>query len=75
MTDPRHKWSDPVRYEADDTANGCAQTERRCLTCGLVKITVHPPQGLPWTEWRTGDAGQYQIQLSTTPPCRGEARR
>lgn len=68
MTAPdHHKWGAPVRYEPHENENGCAQTERTCQKCGLVRITVHPPQGLPWLEWRTRDAGQ--MQLSSTPPC------
>lgn len=70
MTATHHKWGDPLRFAPEDCPNGCAQTERRCLKCGVVKITVHPPQGQVWTEWRTGDSGQYQMQLSVTPPCR-----
>ena len=68
MTDPRHSWSGGVvRFGPRALGNGCDQTERTCSRCGLVKITVHPPEGLPWIEWRQGEGPQ--IQLSTTPPC------
>jgi hypothetical protein len=52
--------------------NGIALVpERACLNgCGVVRITVHPPQGFPWVEWRTGDPGQSQQRWSGTPPCR-----
>lgn len=75
MTDKplHHKWGAPIRFPAEESPRNCEQTERTCLRCRIVKITVHPPHGPVWTEWRTGDAGQYQMQLSATPPCR-EAR-
>jgi hypothetical protein len=54
-----HKWGERVPLDTG--------TERTCQRCGLVKITIHPPHGFPWIEWRKGTAPQ--IQLSTTPPC------
>lgn len=61
----RHKWHDPVTVPYGP--RGCEQTERACELCKLVKVTVHPPQGLPWREWREGVA---QVRLERTPPCR-----
>ena len=70
MSARRHRWGAPVRYDAHQNPNGCAQTERACLNgCGVVRITVHPPEGFPWIEWRTGDPGQRQVRRSATPPC------
>lgn len=62
----RHRWSDGVGVF--NTATGNDQTVRRCQFCRLEKITVHPPQGLPWREWRDAKGGP-QMRLSFTPPC------
>lgn len=65
----RHSWNttDPVRKAACDSIDGNDRTEKTCAHCSLVKITVHPPQGLPWREWRT-KAGETWVG-DTTPPC------
>jgi hypothetical protein len=63
----RHKWGAPVTV-IDGTPSNCEQTERTCVLCEMVKVTVHPPQGMPWREWRPKDGPQ--IQLEHTPPCR-----
>lgn len=69
MTGPRHEWDHDniVRIAADDTPNGCGQTIRTCKRCALIKITMHPPQGECWLEFRKGD---MQTALSHTPPCK-----
>lgn len=67
---PRHRWSDARPMVG---SNGLAQSERTCLWCGLVKITVHPPQGLPWREWRHPSNPQ-QFAMAATPPCQAGAR-
>ncbi len=61
----RHQWGETVRFGAD--AKGRERNERACLRCGLVKITVIPPQGLPWREWRTKTKDIWQG--AATPPC------
>lgn len=63
---PNHRWG-PRMLVNDGTVHGCDQSERTCTRCGLVRITVHPPQGLPWREWRPD--GGPQMQLTNTPPC------
>jgi hypothetical protein len=63
---PRTK-DDPNYRKAFDCPDGNERTERTCARCGLVKITVHPPRGLAWREWRTPE-GQT-MQLDATPPC------
>lgn len=63
--EPRHRWGDPARL--------IDRTERTCAHCGLVKITVHPPHGYPWREWRHRDS-PVRIALTTTPPCLQERR-
>jgi len=64
----RHRWGERFT-RLENTPSGCPQSERTCQRpgCGLVKITVHPPQGLPWREWRPKDGPQ--MALSSTPPC------
>ena len=68
MTQPRHRWpKEGVHIAALDSRNGNDQTERACLKCGLIRITVHPPAGLPWVEWRRpGSRLQFPGE---TPPC------
>jgi hypothetical protein len=65
----RHSWNstDPKSIAACDSLDGNDRTEKTCAACGLVKITVHPPRGLPWREWRT-KAGKGWVGDST-PPC------
>lgn len=63
---PNHRWG-PRMLVNDGTVHGCEQSERTCLRCGLVRVTVHPPQGLPWREWRP--EGGPQMQFTNTPPC------
>lgn len=67
---PLHRWGERVTVR-DTTPTGCPQGERTCARCGLVRVTVHPPGGFPWREWRPKDGPQ--IRLSTTPPCVGES--
>lgn len=64
----KHRWGDPVTILPSEAFDGNERTERVCPSCGLVKITVHPPHGLPWREWRHRDAAA-PIALTHTPPC------
>lgn len=61
---PRHRWGEPVRL--------LDRTERACAHCPLIRITMHPPHGLPWREWRHRDS-EARWQMTTTPPCRERA--
>lgn len=66
-----HKWGEPTWIPASESSSGCDQTERKCEHCGLIKITVHPPdQSFPYRAWRHRN-GQ-EITLTTTPPCLSE---
>lgn len=56
----KHKWGDPMRLQG--------RTERTCAHCEIVKITMHPPHGLPWREWRHPD-NPVSFQMTNTPPC------
>ncbi len=67
---PRHRWGERFT-RLDGTPSGCAQSEAICIGCGLVSVTVHPPQGFPWREWRPKDGPQMQFEQ--TPPCLAEA--
>lgn len=62
----RHKWGEPVTH-MDGTVSGCEETHRTCDLCRMIKITVHPPHGLPWRVWQT--AKGMRATLATTPPC------
>ena len=66
----RHKWPDDKRATvlvAHETPDGNERHERTCLQCGMTRITVVPPHGYPWHEWRTRD-GQVWVG-EATPPC------
>lgn len=54
----KHKWNLEHRIPAVESPDGNERTERKCPECGLVKITVHPPYGQAWREWRTKDGRQ-----------------
>jgi len=64
----KHRWSYPVTV-IENTYSGCEETHRRCLHCATVKVTVHPPQGLPYRAWiaPNGVWGVWNL----TPPCMG----
>jgi hypothetical protein len=62
----RHRWDLP-RSVLTDTPSGCEETERECVDCHLVKITVHPPFGFPYRAWRT--AAGMRATIEHTPPC------
>jgi hypothetical protein len=65
----RHKWdhAGERRLSGFDCTDGNARNERTCVKCGIVRITVMPPHGLPWHEWRVKDGGTYVGEA--TPPC------
>lgn len=65
----RHRWDHDKekRLAACESPDGNGRTERPCERCGLIKVTVHPPQGLPWREWRTKEGYPWQGEM--TPPC------
>ena len=64
----RHRWNFPICVFGDRTPTGCEQSERECQFCGLIRITVHPPQGFPWREWRKAGSDK-QFPSDHTPPC------
>lgn len=64
----KHRWDKvPTKIAATESADGNARTERECMFCGLTKITVHPPVGMPWREWRT--RGGEILRGAATPEC------
>lgn len=69
LTAPRkHKWNHPVTILPSQSHDGNERTERVCEFCQLVKITVHPPHGFPWREWRHRESAMC-MPLTVTPPC------
>lgn len=66
----KHRWNIEVRIPAIETSDGNDRTEKQCPFCGLWKITVHPPHGLPWRLWRHKADAQDFLALAT-PPCIG----
>ncbi len=69
-----HLWDkNLVPVPANPKLGRAQQTERKCLKCGLVKITVHPERGEAKVPrlWRWGDDLQ-QFCYDGQPPC-GEA--
>lgn len=65
----RHRWGEPVAI-ANHPCTGCDETHRACALCGLIKITVHPPHGLPYRLWQYRDGERAD---GLTPMCEGEA--
>lgn len=69
----RHRYRDDWRYlDGHDCPDGNSRTERPCAHCEIIKITVHPPHGYPWREWRTKGGNVYVGEA--TPPCLGEVK-
>ncbi len=62
----RHSFGEPVSVTANPALGRHAQTERACNFCGAVKVTVHPPEGGGWREWRRGAS---TAQVFDEPPC------
>jgi hypothetical protein len=46
----KHRWAEPVTV-TENTGSGAQETHRRCIHCDMVKVTVHPPAGLPYRAW------------------------
>lgn len=63
-----HKWDreNPRYVPACDSPSGNDQTERTCMQCPVVMVTVHAPDGRAWREWRHKDSS---TQFKTRPPC------
>ncbi len=56
-------FSDPVSIPAQETPSGHPQTERTCVNCGAVKITVHGLNGFSWREWRAGEGKEQMGEM------------
>jgi hypothetical protein len=72
----KHSWGDPKYIHPDSTPSGCRETEKACRNCGLIKITVHPPEGpgngYPYPAWRTKGGTRFPDN-GLTPLCEGVA--
>lgn len=68
-----HVFGAHVRVPPNPLLARHAQTERTCLNCGAVKVTVHAPDGGCWREWRTS-ADAEQVATGVWPPCVGFSR-
>lgn len=56
----RHRWGAAFR--------DIYSTERRCVRCGLIKITHHEGEGIPWVEFRRNGE---RVSVDATPVCEG----
>ena len=56
----RHKWGDPFRT--------IERTNRTCPKCGIIKVTRHDGDGLPWVEYYRDDH-RIITENNRTPPC------
>lgn len=65
-----HRWDHEHERNlaASEFADGNARTERDCVLCGIVKVTVHAPNGFAWREWKHPKSDIY-FQADHTPPC------
>jgi len=62
-----HAFTDSVTVAADPKRGRYSQTERECVLCGIIKITVHGPSN-SFRMWRRpGDAEQFESRA--VPPC------
>ena len=68
VTRPPHIFGEPRSIAPQPGRD--QQTERVCITCGLVKITVHPKEGGGYRLWRWGEGG-CQFADRVMPECRG----
>lgn len=67
VSNRRHRWGDPITLD-NEPRSGCQETHRKCVLCSLVKITVHPPHGLPYRLWQYPDGERAD---GLTPMCEG----
>ncbi|HXJ00954.1 MAG TPA: hypothetical protein VNH44_07010 [Micropepsaceae bacterium] len=66
----KHKWRDDGNKLRDTTPSGCDEHERTCEFCGLVKITVHKPEGFPYRAFRSKGGVRFP-DPGYTPVCDG----
>lgn len=52
QANPLHVYEPPVNEPAKPSLGRHPQKERTCKLCGVIKITVLPPDGGGWREWR-----------------------
>lgn len=64
-----HRWIERKTILPDDSVSGCEETHRQCEHCPLIRITVHPPHGLPYRLWQYRDGERAD---GLTPMCEGE---
>lgn len=60
-----HEWAEPESVAPHDGRH--QQTERKCTRCPLVKITVHPPGGGGYRQYRFADGAQFYDRIE--PEC------
>lgn len=71
----RHKWprQGDVGFThtlAHESKDGNERFERICKACGMTRITIVPPRGWAWHEWKR-KRGDVSFQMESTPPCPG----
>lgn len=66
----QHKFGDPSYQPAPDGRADILprQTERVCMICRIVKVTVHGSNGLHWREWRLPGSAKQIVRLQA-PRC------
>jgi hypothetical protein len=71
----KHRWNldEEKRIAGTEFKDGVGRTERVCIHCGLIRITMHPPGGFPWRAWRHPKS-KTDFECQNTPPCSGEVR-
>ncbi|WP_445222235.1 hypothetical protein ACKWRH_21510 [Bradyrhizobium sp. Pa8] len=63
-----HVFGDPISVPPSLELDRYQQTERTCSVCGVIKVTVHAPDGRAWREWRQS-ASSAQLRLRDDLPC------
>jgi len=63
-----HRWDERKTVLPDESISRCEETHRKCLHCPMIRITVHPPRGLPYRLWQYMDGVRAD---GLTPMCEG----
>jgi hypothetical protein len=64
----KHRFDNHVWIPAAKSASGFSQTERSCVLCGAIKVTIHGPGDNHRRAWRKSTEAE-QIETFTALPC------
>jgi hypothetical protein len=69
----KHDWKTLSEQRIAECDDGNSRTLRTCFHCGLVKVTVHSPDGRAWRMWRSSPDSTIETEWvgHYTPTCSG----